>query len=262
MTVGRGSVSPQALRRVLGVVAGIVLLALWQIAGKAGISPYLPPMSDAVGAAWDMVTGPQLKADILPSVGRALAGLIIGCLLGMLAGVVIGYGRLHEWVRPTLEFLRSLPIVAIAPVVLIAFTPGSATRVGIIALASFWPVFVNTEDAARSVDERLIETARAYGRNRSWILFRLVGPATLPMAVAGARIATSVSLLAMVVSEFFLATSGLGYQLQYDARGYDVAGMFGAILILGIIGRVMSGAFNGFEHWVLRWYLGQKGLTQ
>lgn len=247
-------------RKVAGPVFCVLLLIAWQFAGNAHVSLYLPPLSTAADRAWSMVTGQQLGQDILPSVGRALAGLVIGCVSGLVVGVLVGYGGLHHWVRPALEFLRSLPIVALAPVILITFTPNSTTRIGLIALATFWPVFINAEDGSRSIDPRWIETAMANGHSRSSILFRVVGPGTLPMALAGARISTSISLLAMVVSEWFLATSGLGYRLQYDAQSYDSASMFGAIIVLAVIGSLMGALFSLFEHRVLRWYVDQKGL--
>lgn len=247
-------------RRLAGPVACVLVLIAWQIAGQAQVSLYLPPVSTAAEHAWAMLTGRELGQDILPSVGRALAGLVIGCVGGLVIGVLVGYSRLHHWVRPALEFLRSLPIVAIAPVALITFAPNSATRIGLIAAATFWPVFINAEDGSRGIDPRWIETAMAAGHSRASILLRVVVPGTLPMALAGARISTSISLLAMVVSEFFLATSGLGYQLQYDARNYDSASMFGAILVLGVIGILMTALFTVFERRVLRWYVDQKGL--
>jgi ABC-type nitrate/sulfonate/bicarbonate transport system permease component len=250
--VSRGAVS------VLGVA---VALGSWQLAGDGNVSPYLPPMSTAMVHAWQLVTGPDLTADILPSIARALIGLAIGSVLGAVAGLVVGRGGLHDWVRPALEFQRALPIVAVAPVALLAFAPDSTTRTGIVALAAFWPVFVNAESASSRVDPRWTETARSLGHGRATVLFRVVLPGSLPMIFAGVQVATSLALLATVVSEFFLATSGIGYQIEATARNYDVADMFGWIIIIGVIGRLLSIATALLGRRTLRWYAGQKGLS-
>ena len=250
--VSRGAVA------VLGVA---VALGSWQLAGMSNVSPYLPPMSTAMVHAWRLVTGPDLTADILPSIARALIGLALGSVLGAIAGLVAGRGNLHDWVRPALEFQRALPIVAVAPVALLAFAPDSATRTGIVALASFWPVFVNAESAASRVDPRWIETATALGHERTTVLFRVVLPGCLPLIFAGVQVATSLALLATIVSEFFLATSGIGYQIEAAARNYDVADMFGWIIIVGVIGRLLSAATALIGRRTLRWYAGQKGLS-
>lgn len=250
--VSRGAVS------VLGMA---VALGSWQLAGDSNVSPYLPPMSTAMVHAWQLVTGPDLTTDILPSIARALIGLAIGSVLGSVAGLLVGRGNLRDWVRPVLEFQRALPIVAIAPVALLAFAPDSATRTGIVALAAFWPVFVNAESAATRIDPRLTETARSLGHGRAAVLTRVVLPSCLPMIFAGVQIATSLALLATIVSEFFLSTSGIGYQIEATARNYDVADMFGWIIIIGVIGRLLSIATSLLARPTLRWYAGQKGLS-
>lgn len=249
-----------SVRRAIGILAVAAGLGIWQLLGDAKVSPYLPPMSAAMSAAWGIVTG-EFSSDIVQSIGEALLGLIIGSLVGAVVGMVVGYGRLHHWLRPVLEFQRAVPIIAVAPIALTAFKPGFDTRIGIIALASFWPVFVNAEDATRAIDPRWIETARSCGYSGPRLVTRVIAPGALPMILAGVRIAISVALLAMVVSQFFLATSGLGYEIQYDATDFDYSGMFGAIVILAITGRLMSGLFGALEKRVTAWYIGQKGLV-
>ena len=101
---------------LLGWVVAAGLLLLWQVWAANAELLYLSTFTDAVEAMWRMVTGPSLTADVLPSIGRMLAGYAIGCAVGIAIGIPVGYLRsLEPWVRPVLEFLRALPAPVILP---------------------------------------------------------------------------------------------------------------------------------------------------
>src|SRR5689334_6650124 len=116
---GRRAVDHAWVRWTAGAVTTAAALGAWEIAGRSGQILFLVPLSTAAQSAWDLVTGPGLRTDVLPSVARAAAGFTAGSVVGILAGLVLGYVRAAEpWVRPLLEFLRATPIPAVLPVAL------------------------------------------------------------------------------------------------------------------------------------------------
>jgi ABC-type nitrate/sulfonate/bicarbonate transport system permease component len=244
----------------LGWIVAALLLGLWQVyAAGAGVL-YFPPFADAVSAMWDLATGPSLTADVLPSIGRFLAGYAIGCLVGVAVGVPVGYIRsLEPWVRPVLEFLRSLPAPAIVPIAVLLLGASSGTRIAIIAFGSCWAVLLNAIDGARGVDPLLVDTGRVNRLGTAAILRRIVLPAALPQIFAGLRIALGIALIVMVFSEMIASTSGLGYFILTAQRRFLVPETYGGVLLIGLIGWAFSVLFLYVERRVLSWHVGRLG---
>jgi ABC-type nitrate/sulfonate/bicarbonate transport system permease component len=197
---------------------------------------------------------------VLPSIGRFLAGYAIGCAVGVAVGVPVGYIRsLEPWVRPVLEFLRSLPAPAIVPIAVLLLGASSGTRIAIIAFGSCWAVLLNAIDGARGVDPLLIDTGRVNRLGTVAILRRIVAPAALPQIFAGLRIALGIALIVMVFSEMIAATSGLGYQILTSQRRFLVPETYGGVLLIGLIGWACSVLFLYVERRVLSWHVGRLG---
>jgi ABC-type nitrate/sulfonate/bicarbonate transport system permease component len=260
MHVGLADRGP--IRLLLGVVGLALVLALWQSVGASGNVAFLVPFADAVSAMWDLVTGPSLGEDVLPSIGRTVAGFAVGSAVGVVLGVLLGYFRGAEpWVRPVLEFLRATPIPAMIPVAILTFGATQATQIGLIALGSLWPVLLNAMDGTRSVEPGYLDAARtAHLRDRE-ILRRVILPASLPRIFTGLRIGLALSLIMMVVSEMMSGGDGLGAFVLQAQRTYALNDMFGGILLLGLLGGVFTIVFAAIERRVLSWYAGWKGLT-
>lgn len=251
------------IRWTVGVATTAAVLAVWEVVGRGGYVLFLVPLSTAVRGAWDLVSGPGLTADVLPSVIRAAAGFGVGSACGVLVGLVVGYLRgLDPWVRPVLEFLRATPMPAVLPVALLAFGPNDVTRVGLIAAGALWPVLLNTIDGARAVDRGYVEAARAARAGQLRVVLRVVWPAALPQVFAGVRIALAISLIMMVISEMMASTDGLGFHVLQAQRTYAFADMYAGVLVLGMIGGVFTLLFTLVERRVLMWYEGQKGIRR
>jgi ABC-type nitrate/sulfonate/bicarbonate transport system permease component len=262
--VRRGPVIEHAwIRRVVGLATTVAALAGWEILGRSGHVLFLVPFSTAARAAWDLVSGPQLRTDVLPSVLRAASGFALGSASGIVAGVGLGYLRgLDAWVRPVLEFLRATPVPAVLPVALLAFGPNSGTRVALIAFGAFWPVLLNAMDGTRAVDRGYVDAARATRASEVRVVTRVIWPAALPQIFAGLRIALALSLIMMVISEMLASSSGLGFYVLQAQRTYAFTDMYAGVLVLGTVGGLFTLLFTAVEHRVLAWYEGQKGIRR
>lgn len=244
-----------------------ILVGLWQLAAVAGDSIFFPPPSEIATRMQELwlSAGPPLfftqavADDILPSLGRMFAGWGIAAVVGIAAGMAIGASRAaSDAVQPVMHFLRSTPGTALLPVFLIIFGTGTTMRVALIAFSTVWPVLLNTIDGVRSVEPVQLETARAFGLGRAARFRRVVLPAAMPKILAGLRVAVSIALILMVVSELVAATSGIGYQLIAAQQQFLLTDMWAGIVLLAVLGYGLNLIFETIERRLLRWHRGAR----
>ena len=249
--------------RLVGWVFVLALMGLWEIVGRRDTSGLFPPLSEVLVETGDVLGSQALTGDILPSVVRALIGFVLGSAVAIALGVALGWWRaLEPWTTAPLEFLRAVPVPALVPLAVALYGSTDSMKVGIIALGAFWPVLLNTVDGIRRVEPGYIESARVYtsGSNLS-ILRRVVLPAATPQITTGLRIGLAISLILMVVSEMFGASSGLGYLILQSQRLYALTSMYAGVVILALIGLLLTASFSAVERRAMFWFDGMKGRT-
>lgn len=247
---------------VLQVAVVLIALGAWELFARLFPSPALPAFSVVLRSSYSILTGEQLLNDVVPSSLRVLIGFLLGVTLGITIGLIIGYfRRLEPWVRPTLEFLRAIPAIALIPAALLLFGPTEGMRIGLIAFGAFFPVLLATIDGARRVDGLLIDSSKIIGHNRPTTLFAVVLPAALPSIFAGIKTALGIALIVMVIAELTAASSGIGFQIQQSQRLFRTADVFGGTLIIGLLGFLFTMAILAIERRVLSWYTGWRGAA-
>jgi len=248
------------LRR--GIVIPVLVVALWQTLSSTGsISETL------YSSPWNILnqyieltkTG-ELPHHLRISVVRAALGFLLGGSLGLLTGLLVGMSqRFEQYVNPTVQMLRTVPLLAITPLFIMWFGFGELSKVLLISLGAFFPLYVNTFLGVRNVDRKLFEVARVLEFNGLRQLTRLVLPASLPNVLLGIRLSLSTSWLCLVVAELLGAESGVGYMIQ-DARSFvqtDI--VFVGITIFAIVGKLSDSLVRVLEHRLLRWQDSFKG---
>lgn len=264
----RGGGFRRAVRSVLlRISAPLVAIAAWEVAARSAQSLWFPPPSlifAQMRQLWFSGPAPTFFTeaviiDILPSVGRMLAGLAIAVVTGVVLGFVVGRSRFASLTSgPIISFLRSTPGPALLPVFLVLFGTGSTMRIALIAFAALWPVLLNTVDGVRAVDPIQLETARAYGLPARAQIGRVILPAASPKIFAGITVALAVALTLMVVSELTVATDGIGYQIQRATQVFQLTDMWAGILLIALLGLLFNIILELVERRTLRWYRGSK----
>ena len=182
----------------------LVLVLLWQLGAEIGWIParILAAPSAVALTFWSMLVSGQLGTNLLVSFVRVMAGLAIGVAVGTTLALISGLSRLGETVVDApVQMLRTLPVLALAPLFIVWFGIGETPKVGLIALSAVFPVYLNLFNGIRGIDVRLIEAARSFGLKGGALIWHVVLPGAMPSFLLGLRFALAVSWLVLVVAE-------------------------------------------------------------
>lgn len=249
-------------RLALQLVLPIGLVALWWWTSENSTSIYYPPLSRIVESLRDDWLFEQVGSDLLPSVGRFLAGYAIAAVAGIALGTLIGLApRARRASQPVTEFVRSIPPPLMLPIALATFGIGSSSKIALIAVGSVWPVLLNAIDGVRGVDPQMLDMARSFGMGRRLQITRVMLPAASPKIAVGMRTALSVALILMVISEMVASTNGLGFRVLSAQRSFDIPGTYAGVIVIGVVGLIVNVAFVAVENRIMSWHRGARGLV-
>jgi NitT/TauT family transport system permease protein len=186
---------------------------------------------------------------------EAVAGFLLGSLVAVVAAILMAHSRLVErTLLPLAVIVKVTPIVAIAPLFVIWFGFGSAPKILIAAIITFFPVMVNANVGLRAVDPGALDLLRSLHASRSEILIKLRVPSSLPYLFAAFRIAVPLSVIGAVVGEWFTGDQGLGSVIIVAHNDLDTPTLFAAIFSLAIIGVSLTLATFYVEKRTLFWH--------
>ncbi|NTF87431.1 aliphatic sulfonate ABC transporter permease SsuC [Agrobacterium rhizogenes] len=245
-----------SLERFLPFLLPAVVIAAWQLGSSVGwISTRIMPSPAAVVLAfWQTTISGQLPHNILVSAGRAFAGLLVGGSIGFLLGIANGVSRLSEKLTDTtLQMLRTIPHLAMVPLVILWFGIGEESKLFLTALGVLFPIYLNTYHGVRNVDRGLIEMGRVYGMS-NWTLFKkVIFPGALPSILVGLRFALGIMWLTLIVAESIAASSGIGYMAN-NAREFGMTDVVVLTLVIyAVLGKLADVVARALERRALRW---------
>ena len=163
---------------------------------------------------------------------------------------------------PHIEYWRAMPPPALLPIsVVLLRSIGNSQKVSFIAFFCLFPVLLNTMDGVRSIDPTLVETARSYRVPWTRRITHVILPAALPQIMAGMRNSLALAVIMMVLSEYFAATSGVGYVLLISKNTFQLGPMWAAILLIGLLGYLLNALFLLVERRVLAWHRGWRAAS-
>lgn len=250
------------------IVAPVVIILVWWFAVGVVMPAVDPartfffPTPPAIAAQFiESFGGSGLGEIVLPTLVRFVIGFAVATLLGIGWGVILGvYSTVRLAALPFVTFFRSLPGVALIPIVTLFLGLGDAQKVTVVVLACMWPVLINTMDGVRSIDLTLRDSVRSYSIRGADRYRFVILPAAAPQIFAGLRVAIAVALIVTVVTELFGASqgSGIGYFLV-DAQGtFDMTSLWAGLVLLGVLGYGLNLLFALVERRILAWHRGAK----
>jgi sulfonate transport system permease protein len=239
----------------------VLLLTVWQVAGQAGwLSSRILPEPFAVAKAfWTLAASGELWMHACKSLARAVYGFAIGGGLGLLLGLLTGTFKTAETLLDTsLQMVRNIPALALIPLVILWFGIEEASKLFLVSVGVFFPVYLNTFHGIRSVDKGLIEMAKSYGLS-GWPLYRdVILPGALPSILVGVRFSLGLVWVLLIVAETISAQSGIGYMTMNAREFLQTDVVLVGILLYALLGKLADVLSRGLEQYWLRWHPGYR----
>ncbi|MFH1446682.1 MAG: ABC transporter permease [Chloroflexota bacterium] len=236
-------------------------LILWQLMVSIFAFPpfILPSPAQVAQRAVNAFREGLLQRHFMTTLTEVLLGLLIGSSLATFMGYILAKSRaLEKLVSPYLVASQSIPIVAIAPLLVIWFGPSMLSKILICGLIVFFPVLINTVVGLREVPEDLHSLMRSMHATKLQTLWYLEIPAALPVFLGGLRIGATLSVIGAVVGEFVGSDRGLGFLINVGRGQYDTALVFVAVITLVILASSLYGLVLLVESRVLAWQTWRK----
>jgi len=249
-------------RRSIAWIVPVLLVTLWHLASSLGwlSTRVLPAPLDVLQAAWTLAESGELWTHVRVSAGRALSGLAIGGGLGLLLGLLTGSVRFFETLLDsTIQMVRNIPALAMIPLVILWLGIDESAKLFLIAVAVFFPIYLNTFHGIRNVEPALIEMGRTYGLSRWQLYTQIILPGATSSILVGLRFSLGLMWVILIVAETISAQAGIGY-LTMNAREFlqtDI--VLVGILLYAALGKLADLFAGALERMWLRWHPGYQG---
>ncbi|TKI94967.1 ABC transporter permease [Bacillus wiedmannii] len=268
ITIGKNNVKKVRKKNgkvlVRAITIPIIVLIIWQLAGVFDLvsKTILPTPLDIFLAFQELIKTGELFGHLSISVFRAAAGFFIGGSLGIILGTIVGFStRSEQYLDPSVQMLRTVPHLAVAPLFVLWFGFGETSKILLIADGAFFPLYVNAFLGIRGVDSKLFDVARVLEFSKRKLITKLILPAALPNLLLGARLSLGVAWVSLVVAELMGSTEGIGYMIM-DARQFSNTDIvFVGIIIFAFVGKFSDSLVRLLEVKFLRWRDNFKGET-
>lgn len=240
----------------IGWIVPITLVIVWQVLVEVGVIPerLLPRPTQIIAAAWELTASGELGTHIGISTQRAALGLAIGGGLGFLLGLINGVFKLSErLLDSTFQMIRTIPNLALVPLVILWFGIGEPARIFLISVGVFFPMYLNTFHGVRSVDANLIEMGRVYGLGRLALFREVILPGALPSVLVGLRFALGIMWLTLIVSETIAARTGIGHMTSQAREFMQTDVMVFSIVLYALLGKLADVIARFLERRLLAW---------
>jgi ABC-type nitrate/sulfonate/bicarbonate transport system permease component len=215
----------------------LLVLLLWQFLWARGLPAYILGPVEILKDFFTALGSEELYSHIGASLMRSLPGFAIGTLLGTAVGLAAGVARgLDRMLSPVIFLTYPVPKIVVLPLFMLWFGIGDFSKILIIALACFYPTFINAYYGAKSTPAILVWSGLNMGAGRWRIFSRVVVPSALPLIFAGMRVSLALSFIVMFASEMINARSGLGYLIRAAENGLRFDLMYVSLLSIAILG--------------------------
>lgn len=241
--------------RLKGLALPVLILLMLELVVRIGWLPsyQMPAPSEIALTLRDLAEGALLK-HISASLLRVLLGFAIGASLALIFAAWVGLSREAEaWLEPTFAGLRSIPSLAWVPLLLLWLGIDETSKIVLIAIGAFFPVYLNGVAAIRNIDRKLVEVGQMYGFSRLRLVRRILLPAALPGLFTGLRSGMSLAWMFLVAAELIAATKGLGYLLSDGRETSRPDIVLAAIIVLALLGKLSDGILASLEKRFLAW---------
>ena len=234
--------------RVPMMASLLVWCVIWEIVGRLDLMLMLPPFSDVLAAAFELVQTPSWQSATVTTLRAFATGMVLAIAVGIPLGVLMGRSKIADdllgmWVN----IFSSAPLSAIVPVLMILFGFGEKTIVAAVFLFAIWIIVLDTRAGVRHISPSLIEMARSYGASRRVLYAKIILWAALPEILAGIRLGLIRGVKGVVIGQLLVAIVGYGALFETFSRNFRMAEFWALTIILFAFALVISGLIERAE---------------
>lgn len=242
--------------KTFGMIIPILVLISWYIFSNNGVikSSILPTPGSVVDAFVESVKNGELQKNIIISSQRAFIGLLIGGGIGFFLGLATGLSKIAKlFLNDSIQMIRNIPILALLPLIILWFGIGEEAKVVMVALAVFFPMYLNTYNGIISIDYGLIEMGKIYGLKGFSLFKHIIFPGALQSILVGFRHSLGIMWLILIAAETLASDTGIGYMAMTARELLQMDVVVLSIIIYAILGKLSDFVANVIERIVLRW---------
>jgi sulfonate transport system permease protein len=247
---------PRYARPALGFVLPLSLALCWELIVWFGLSSgrLVPPPSKVFSTLLELAQSGELLRHILATLARVALGFAFGVIAGTVLGAISGYWALaRQLLDPTIQALRAIPSLAWVPLFILWLGIFETSKVALIAVGVFFPVYLGLLGAILSVDRKIVEVGRVFRLSGPAMIRRILLPAVLPAYVVALRVGLGLGWMFVVAAELMGASEGLGYLLLDGQQLGKPAQIFAAIVVFAILGKATDWLIEVATAPLLRW---------
>jgi sulfonate transport system permease protein len=240
----------------LGLVLPVGLAIAWEIAVRAGLSDgrLVPPPSRIYQQFAELAEAGELQRHVIATMLRVVVGFGLGTVAGTLLGAIAGYSAIvRRLVDPSLQGLRAVPSIAWIPLFILWLGIFETSKVALIAVGVFFPIYLGVMGAILSVDRKIVEVGRVFRLSGAQMVRRILLPAVLPAYVVSLRAGLGLGWMFVIAAEFMGASEGLGYLLIDGQQLGKPAEIVAAILAFAVLGKATDWMLAAAAAPFLRW---------
>jgi sulfonate transport system permease protein len=244
------------LQAITALAVPVVLGIAWELAVRTGIAPgrLMPPPSRLAHTALALASSGELWTHVAATMTRVVIGFAIGSVAGTLFGMLTGASEtMRRLLDPSIQALRAIPSIAWVPIFILWFGIFETSKLALIALGVFFPVYLGMLSAIQSVDRKLIEVGRVFGFSRIGIMLRITWPAVLPTWIASLRSGLGLGFMFVVAAELMGASEGVGYLLLDGQQMGRADSILVAMIVFALLGKFSDGVLVAVTRPLLRW---------
>jgi sulfonate transport system permease protein len=244
------------VRPALGLLLPVSLALIWEIMVRAGLSSgrLVPTPSKVFATIVELARSGELGRHIMATLARVISGFGLGVLAGTLFGAISGYfGLARRLLDPTVQALRAIPSIAWVPLFILWLGIFETSKIALISVGVFFPVYLGVMGAILSVDRKIVEVGRTFRLSGPAMIRRILLPAVLPAYVVALRVGLGLGWMFVVAAEFMGASEGLGYLLIDGQQLGKPAQILAAIVIFAVLGKTTDWLIEIGSAPLLRW---------
>lgn len=234
------------------------LLLVWELSARMGwvSTLFFPAPTTILRTLGDTIRSGEMLVDIAATLTRLLAGILVGGGIGVATGLLMGWSRrMRILIDPLVAATHPIPKISLLPLVLIIFGIGEGSKIVLVAIASFFPMLINTMTGVRQIPAIYFEVATNYQARPLTIMRRIILPGSLPMILAGARIALNTALVITIAVELLTAREGLGAAIWLAWETLRTEELFAVLVVIAMMGILCNWGLHAAAKRLTPWHI-------